>query len=65
MVLSIILAIIALLIILEGLFIAIKTKETRKLFIKFAKSKNLRAFGVIEFIVGIVILLVAIMSRAS
>ena len=64
MTLSIILAIIATLVILEGLFIATKPKESKKIFIKLAKSKNLRTYGIIELIIGIVILLIAIMSRA-
>jgi len=64
MALSIILAIIAILVILEGLFIATKPKESKKIFIKFAKSKNLRTYGIIELIIGIIILLVAVMSMA-
>ena len=62
MALSIILAIIAVLVILEGLFIAVYPKKTKSLLIKMAKSKNLRTYGVIELIIGIIILLVAIMS---
>jgi len=65
MALSTILAIIALLVILEGLFVAVNPKTTKKIMIKFAKSKNLRTYGIIELIIGIVILLIAIISRAS
>ena len=65
MTLSIILTIISLLIIVEGLFIVTKPKETKSILLKLAKSKNLRSYGLIEFLIGLALLLFAITSRAS
>lgn len=60
---KIILLIVALGIIIEGLFIAISTKKARKLMVDIAKDKNkFKIIGWTEAIIGIILLAISILS---
>ena len=61
---NLILFIIAVLIIADGLFIATNPKGAKKIMVSMGKKlKTLRIIGIVEFIVGIVLFVIAIMSK--
>jgi len=60
---NIILTIIAVLIILEGFFITLSPLKSKKIFIKIFKNEKLtRKLGLIEIIIGAIILIVAMIT---
>lgn len=64
MVLSIIVAIIGLLIIVEGFIVFVNPKWTKKMMLKMAKKQNrLRLIGFIELVVGVILFLIAVSMR--
>jgi len=64
MTITLILVIVSLIIILEGLFVAVFTNSTKKMLIDISKNvKKLRKFGIIELIIGIIILAIALLLR--
>jgi len=61
MVISIIIAVIAVALIFEGFFVAIFPKQTKSITRKLLKIKDLRKVGIMEAIVGIILLLIAVL----
>jgi len=64
MVLSIILATLAVVFIVEGLIAVLFTKQVIKSFMEIKKKKLLRKLGGFELIVGIIILIIVIILKS-
>ena len=62
---SILLGVIAIILIIEGCFVFFFPKTSKSLMRKFLKIKDLKKAGLIEFVIGIVLLLIAIMLKGS
>tara|TARA_Y100000034_G_C6707733_1_gene312477 strand:- start:223 stop:417 length:195 start_codon:yes stop_codon:yes gene_type:complete len=61
---SILLAIISVLIILEGLFVAVFPKKTKRLTNKFFKNpKKIKTIGLIELLIGIALFVLSLSLR--
>jgi len=63
---GLILLIMGILVVFEGLFIAFYTKRARRLMLEI--SRNVRKFknvGIIEIVVGVILILIAVLSRCS
>ncbi len=64
MVLEIIVGTIAVILILEGLFISVYPKKTKRaLSFLTKKEKKIRTFGIVEIVCGIILLLAAMWLR--
>jgi len=58
---STIIIIISILVIIEGFFVAFFTKQTKKILTEISKnSGKLRKYGIIELIIGIILLIIGI-----
>ena len=62
---SIVLSVIALLIIAEGIVVLSAQKQIRAVLRALARTKQLYVYGIIELLVGIVLLLIAVTIRNS